>query len=401
MVALLDASSLPARLVWNAAVLASELFIAYRGFNEHGNRVEASPNAHRTEATARALARLNSEDKAPTPLRVPPAAWIKIVSRAARRRREGDWAFPDPYFEPFYAKDLIRYFPIETWAALPEYREALLLYADELLRWTVERLFPSWEDRREREHGAAQFYEWLSALATFVGRIAILVPDGYTRFINPIARHEDRQSLSFLSDVTEAVTTRHVYDAAILSEETLSLLAACMDRMLAERTFDPNSYRAGEINTRDLYPMITSFLLVSVNNAPGAARFANGEWTELPLLLPLIDKLIMAAGWSAGIMEVYLILCERAGANFPVEAFTRHVSASMHASGFHSETWNSSDTSAAVSSAIQRLAEAHHPLSREQARNLLILLDQLVDMGDRRAAALQQSEHFRSIQITA
>jgi hypothetical protein len=89
-----------------------------------------------------------------------------------------------------------------------------------------------------------------------------LAPDGYTRFIEPIARHKDRHSLSFLSDVTEAVTTRHVYDAAILSEVTLSLLAACMDRMLAERTFDPNSYRAGEVNTRDLYPMITSFLLI-------------------------------------------------------------------------------------------------------------------------------------------
>jgi hypothetical protein len=110
---------------------------------------------------------------------------------------------------------------------------------------------------------------------------------------------------------------------------------------------------------------------------------------------------MMAAGWSAGVMDAYLILCERAGPNFPVEAFTRHVSASMDAGGFLQETWISSGTTAGVSGAIQRLAEDHYPLTRDQARHLLILLDRLVDIGDRRAAALQQSEHFRSIQIAA
>jgi hypothetical protein len=78
------------------------------------------------------------------------------------------------------------------------------------------------------------------------------------------------------------------------------LLEACMDRMLAEHTFNPSSYLAGDVNTNDLYPMVTSFLLISVKNAPGAARFANGEWADLPRLLPLIGNLMMAAGWSAG-----------------------------------------------------------------------------------------------------
>jgi hypothetical protein len=174
-----------------------------------------------------------------------------------------------------------------------------------------------------------------------------------------------------------------------------------MDRMLAERTFDPDSYRAGEINTRDLYPMVISFLLISVKDAPGAARFADGNWTDLPRLMPLIDKLMMAAGWSAGVMNEYLRLCERAASDFPVDAFERHVAGSMDARGFRQETWNSSGTFAGVSGAVQRLAEAHHPLTQEQARRLLILLDRLVDTGDRRAAALQQSEHFRNIQISA
>jgi hypothetical protein len=402
LTALLDPNVIPQQIVWNAAILATDLYIAHRVINDDGSRDESLQEGHRTHATARALARLRNQDNASTSLTFPPAAWVRHTPpNERRRRRQQDWAQPDPHFEPYFAKDLIPHFPIESWAASAEHLSALLAYADELVRWTADRLFPSWEDRRDRERAAAHFYEWMSALATFVAHVAILVSSGYTRFIEPITNHVDDVALTFLSDVTKAITTRHVYDAPIVTEEALSLLRACMDRMLAEHTFDPDSYRAGEIDTRDLYPMVTSFLLISVKDAPGAARFANGDWTDIPQFLPLIDKLMMAAGWSPGVMEAYLVLCERATANFPVDIFTRHVSAGMDTTGFRQEIWNSSGTSAAVSGAIQRLAEAHRPLTRDQARSLLILLDRLVDMGDRRAAALQQSEHFRNIQIAA
>ena len=397
---LLDVSAAPAELVWNAAVLASQLCITHRMSDERGLPDSSRQDAHRAAATARALARLEARGEARASLVAPPAAWLKVVTSGRRRRQPEEWDHPDPDFEPYYAKDLIRYFPVEAWAASPLYRDPMLEYADELVRWTADRIFAPWQDRRDRERHAARLVEWLSALATFVARVAMLVPDGYTRFVEPIAAHSDDDALRFVSRVTEAITTRHVYDAPVLTEEALALLAACMDRMLAERVFDPDSYRAGEINTRDLYPMVISFLLISVKNARGAARFANEDWTDLPRLMPLIDKLMMAAGWSAGVMDEYLRLCERAASEFPVEAFERHVAHSMDARGFRHEAWNSSGTFAGVSGVVQRLAEAHYPLRPEQARRLLLLLDRLVDMGDRRAAALQQSEHFRNIQIS-
>ncbi len=398
LAALLDAKALQPALVWNAAALATELFIAHQAFQKDGTRDGSVQEAYLAEATGRAVARLGGQGKPLAPLTIPPGAWVRQAARPKRKQREEHWSHPDPDFDQHFAKDVIRHFPIESWAASAEHREALLQYADELVRWTADRLFPSWLERRERESCGTQLYEWLSALATFVARVATLVPDGYARFIEPIAKHDDREVLTFVSNITEAVTTRHIYDASTVSDEALGLLGNCMDRMLTESTFNPNSHRAGDINTNNLSRMVKSFLLISVKDAPGAARFANGEWVDLPRLLPLIEKLMMAAGWSSGVMDAYLLLCERAKSNFPVEAFTRHASASMDATSFRQESWNSSGTSAGVSTAVQRLAEAHYPLTRNQARDLLILLDRLVDMGDRRAAALQQSEHFRSIQ---
>ena len=50
LAALLDAEALQPELVWNAAVLASELFIAHRGVDQHGMRNESLQEAHRADA---------------------------------------------------------------------------------------------------------------------------------------------------------------------------------------------------------------------------------------------------------------------------------------------------------------------------------------------------------------
>jgi hypothetical protein len=81
--------------------------------------------------------------------------------------------------------------------------------------------------------------------------------------------------------------------------------------------------------------------------------------------------------------------------------FARELIGLFPVEGFRQERWSADGTFALVSTAIQKFAELNEPLSMVDARRLLLLLDRLVDMGDRRAAALQQSEHFRSIQLAA
>ena len=53
---------------------------------------------------------------------------------------------------------------------------------------------------------------------------------------------------------------------------------------------------------------------------------------------------------------------------------------------------------ARLAAVIQRLAEANYPLEVNRARGLLKLLDALIDLGDRRSAALEQDEAFRRVQ---
>jgi hypothetical protein len=47
---------------------------------------------------------------------------------------------------------------------------------------------------------------------------------------------------------------------------------------------------------------------------------------------------------------------------------------------------------------VQRQADWNFPLQLQDAQELLMVLDALIDLGDRRSAALEQTEAFRGIQ---
>jgi hypothetical protein len=47
----------------------------------------------------------------------------------------------------------------------------------------------------------------------------------------------------------------------------------------------------------------------------------NGNWSEIALILPLIDRFVRAGGWAAGVMDPFLTLCERPMANYPADSF--------------------------------------------------------------------------------
>ena len=72
-------------------------------------------------------------------------------------------------------------------------------------------------------------------------------------------------------------------------------------------------------------------MFVSVERADTAARYVNGDWSEISRILPLIDHFIRAGGWAASVMDSYLTLCERAKADYSVEDFENQILAIISA----------------------------------------------------------------------
>ena len=144
--------------------------------------------------------------------------------------------------------------------------------------------------------------------------------------------------------------------------------------------------------------MIKALLFVAVEKADGASRFANGNWSEIKLVMPIVTRLVSTVGWSPYVMDQFLTLCERARDSYPLDDFTTQMNSVLESIEKALGSWAGTTLPARIAGVVQCLADTNFPLQEEQAKDLLNVLDALIDIGDRRSVALEQTEAFRGVQ---
>ncbi|MXN51447.1 ATP-binding protein [Shinella sp. AETb1-6] len=383
---------------WVAAHLAFDLahYIEPIRNEETFERDDTANRNAREAAFAKALHALvvkTTEGFAPLP-----PAWVKASKQ--NRHSEEYWTDPERSFDGQYAAKLFTLFPLEEWCQSNVYRSKIQPLLVDLVRWTAERLMPTWDDRRSRRDKETALFEWDRTLGTLLARALPFFDLQWVRdnFVKPFCTN-DEEALRVLAKFAESIVTRHVLDAKDIPQNALQVLDDCVQRVIDDRAFAPNSYRAGEIHGYDMPELIKALLFVNIDDeCAGAARFVNGDWSSIAIIMPLVTKLVKATGWSTYVMQNFLTLCERAAASYPIDAFIDQAAAALDSIEYAKGSWVGTSLPARLAAIIQTLAEANYPLEVGRARGLLRLLDALIDLGDRRSAALEQDEAFRRVQ---
>jgi hypothetical protein len=114
--------------------------------------------------------------------------------------------------------------------------------------------------------------------------------------------------------------------------------------------------------------------------------------------MPIIDLMVRRIGWSTFVMGKFLDLCQRAGRAYPINMFGQQANAALSGIGKAEEGWVGTMLPARMAGVVQQQADWNFPLRLENAQELLAVLDALIDLGDRRSAALEQTEAFRGVQ---
>jgi hypothetical protein len=140
-------------------------------------------------------------------------------------------------------------------------------------------------------------------------------------------------------------------------------------------------------------------MFVGVEKASVAHRFSNGDWSEIALILPTVERFVRAAGWVPTVMEDFLTLCERAREHFPAHAFADAILAALSTRTDPGARWRGTLIPARIASRVQDMADREVPLDLSLGQKFLRILDKLVDQGDRRSAALQVSPAFRDLRV--
>jgi len=391
-----------AHVRWVAAQLTMDRSLHHRfEIKENGDRDDMVDRDARKQSLASALERLDQTSD--TELTSAPPAWVKTPGSRRYRRSEDDagWDDANPSFNAAFAAQLFPLFPIETWCQSTLYKPMVATTLKELVRWTAERLMPSWRKGERSETGGSSLIEWNGVLGDLLARAAPFFETAFVRleFLAPFLT-EDKEGLAVLAEFADRTVKRHILDAPTVPANTFDLLNDCVERVVRDRVFDLNSYRAGQVYGHDLPKLIQALLFVAVEGeAPGAARFVNGDWSQISMIMPIVTRLVTATGWSSYVMQNFLTLCERAAVAYPLNAFTAQANAVRGSIANAKGSWAGTTLPARTAATVQRLADANFPLGAEQAQELLKVLDWLIDLGDRRSAALEQAEAFRGVQL--
>jgi hypothetical protein len=389
---------------WVAGQLALNLCIVHSSEFKGDAWDHSSNEEARAYGLASALAALKVGTTGPM-LKLPPA-WTKEGTHRSRAMPNDLWHLSNPFFDSQTAAKLFGKMPLEAWMASDAYRphtEAMLF---DLVAWTKESLLPSWRDKKKRNRSddrRSDLHEWNSAFGDILARTVPFVTLDVARnsLLAPFLV-EDEELLPVVASFADKLVCRHVFDAAAIPANAIPLLDDCVTRVLNDSIFQPKGYRAGEVLGFSMPELIKALLFVNVEkHCPGAARFANDNWLEVATIMPIINRIARNIGWSSYVMERYIELHKRAGQAFPISAFGSQVHATLGAIENAEEGWTGTVLPARLAAIVQRQADWNFPLRNEDAQVLLKILDSLIDLGDRRSAALEQTEAFKGVKGSA
>ncbi|MGY0312346.1 hypothetical protein ACV4QK_10755 [Alteromonas macleodii] len=349
------------------------------------------------------------------PLPLPPEAWIKIEPSDERyqRRSYGQyehydvtdeneyWAEPEEFWKSQKAAQVLNRIPYEKILQSAAKNE-FLRFLEGALEWTNQKNAPHWIKSERRNRSATDYLEWTNSLGVILGMVAGLLPlsEFQSKFLDPILNLEGDNCWGILSPFSNAYVCAYVYDAPKIPSDAIKVLDLVIERLLKSSTFQRNTYRSGELTGFDQPKLVKTMMFVSVEQADLAARYVNGDWSEIEFIIPIIDKFVRNVGWAASVMYHFLTLCEKAKDHYPSEPFAGQILSIINDRPDNLKGWHGTFIPARIAELVQYFSHRDTPMNHELARKFLKILDILVDMGDRRSAALQHSEVFREIRST-
>lgn len=395
------------RLAWGGLRLALDLCIVDPADVKTG--LIDDPGFAADSRHAKLSAALGALDGDPTPLPVPPRPWVRVDGPARRRptrylrSAHDDWRLADGWWRSDVAAKLLKSVPLRAALADPALGPLFIAHFEAMLDWTIERTAPVWDPDGRSAGDETNCFEWVHGFAEVLGELVghVDAQRADDAVLRPICGLHDDPCFALLSPLTTTFLCTHVLDAPAASPTLSLVLGRALDRLLVVSELRRGGYRAGELHGTDVSQLAQWLMFVGVERASLAHRFSNGDWSEIALILPTVDRFAREAGWAPLIMSHYLTLVERARDHYPADAFADTMLSVLALSPDPGLGWRGTSIAARVAARVQGYADRDAPLPLQLGQKLLRILDLLVGQGDRRSAALQLSPAFRDLRLSA
>ncbi|WP_460834126.1 hypothetical protein [Lysobacter humi (ex Lee et al. 2017)] len=384
--------------------------LVWHGFNLAFRIAQYTPDHADLTSIARTASRLNvhpavdgafAEYESSTdyaPLYTPTAFWTQAFRRGHRPAQGagGPWYRTEARWDSHFGGEVVARLPIEQIMS-SDARQHLVDGLQRLLAWTRDTVDPPWRTAATRQIASAELYEWEAALGVAMARVvpSLDYEAAYSNVVAPMCAFDDATALRLLRWFTRAFVCRSVMDATAIAPATVQLLQNVVARVVVASDLRHTRGR-DRLYGLDAPYLIDALLFLEPADASGSTRFANGDWQDVAQVVPVVDQLVRAAGTNGFVIGRYVELCKRAGGSYPADAFADQILGLADAGEFPA-AWQGTSVPARIAGLIQRYAERAPRLQFSLAQSFLRILDGLIELGDRRSAALQTSPMFRHV----
>lgn len=403
--ALLGAWSRYPDIAWAAMRLATALALFEVQYGP--GDAEARRYARIQDAIAEELRRLQDGVPVAEPLPTWPEPWVPIADGEAvqARRRRGrtvnaEWRVNPVHVDTSLLEKVLTVIPLEAALADQAHAAVFLDWCEGLTKWTIKRIAPDWATSRRdlyEAHGP-DYFGWRRYFFRFLSRVALklAVEEGTRRFLQPALATND-ETFASLGECFSGHLIAQVADSSEIPQTALELLSIVTQRVLAYRGWR-HAVQGGHAE-QDFVGIVEHLFFADLGYAGGAVRFANQNWAEVGAVIPIFEPILRVHGSVTFVARAWMSLCESSFEHYPVQHFIDSLE-HLFAGDGTPPGWRSTQLPGRLSGLIQRFSERQQPMPLAMAQKLLRALDRLVDMGDRRAAAVQLSEVFRSVRVT-
>ena len=394
-------------IAWAALRLATALALFEVKYGPEGD-AEARHYARIQGVVTEELQRL--QDGAPVANALPtwPEPWLPITEGEAvqaRRRRgrtaDAEWRTNPMHVDTSLLDKVLQVIPLEAALADQAHAALFLDWCEGLAKWTIERIAPAWARSRRDLHDnyGPDYFEWRRHLYRFLARISLMLPveEGTRRFLQPAMATND-EAFASLGEWFTSHLIAQVADSPEIPQAALQLLSVITQRVLAYGDWRHAGH--GGHSEQDFVDIVKHLFFSDFRYAGGAVRFANRNWSEVGVVIPVFEPILRTHGSVTFVARAWIKLCESSLEHYPVQHFVDNLEHLLVGEGTPSG-WRNTQLPGRLSGLIQRFSERQQPMPLAMAQQLLRALDRLVDMGDRRAAAVQLSEVFRSVRIAS
>lgn len=389
-------------VAWGAMQLAAAIAL-YEFQYVHGSNTSERRYRQIGKAVNEELQRLQEAVPVVGPLPSWPEPWVPITGDEAvqARRRYGrtvnsKWRVNPVQVDPSFLEKVMQVIPLEATLTDLGHGPLFLDWCEGLAKWTVKRIAPDWaKNRRDIDDNYAfNNFEWCHYLYQFLARVSLKlsVEEGTRRFLEPAMSVNDETFANLTVSFTGHLIGQ-VMDSSEIPKSALPLLAVVTQRILACRDW-PHAGHAEQ----NFVAIVKHLFFAELGYAGGAVRFANRNWTEVGVVIPVFEPILRAHGSVTFVAHAWMNVCESSFEHYPVQHFVDNLAHLLIGEGTP-PGWRNTQLPGRLSGLIQRFAERQQHMPLVMAQKLLRALDRLVDMGDRRAAAVQLSEVFRSVRI--